>query len=414
MCSLKNNCIRSCLIEHQSFLDSKINIDPKCRVLMSLPCFVHVSCETWYREVNIFWVFVSFISSHFVAKLYTHFFVIRGSSALFPWSHGRSCLWTTCSNDGLKICGRLESPKNLAQRRNLRLTALHPSVAWSAPGRSAFSQCLGTSWNAYECHVTLSIVRISVDRRGIISTRLSHDSGHSSGFPCLPKDQRNSALSSGRIWPFSRIAVASSSARLLHHDSASFRHRFAIKIELAGLPAAHWRPTSLRRGDATEELFAPWATWPHNVARPLGFRIYIDAAMQDRPSTQVSPSMALRFNDLAEVTRQRLLAVWGPHVVPTSRFAVSIVWTAARTLAVGCAAFGGVRGWHGGPAPLDRWGLCAGRDLHHSAPCAAPHLIVNVVNLKSRSKLLIVTSVGQRCCVLLVRAGGALEFRGRV
>ena len=35
-------------------------------------------------------------------------------------------------------------------------------------------------------------------------------------------------------------------------------------------------------------------------------RIYIDAAMQDRPSTQVSPSMALRFNDLAEATRQRL------------------------------------------------------------------------------------------------------------
>ena len=38
-------------------------------------------------------------------------------------------------------------------------------------------------------------------------------------------------------------------------------------------------------------------------------RIYIDAAMQDRPSTQVSPSMALRFNDLAEATRQRLLAL---------------------------------------------------------------------------------------------------------
>ena len=28
-CSLKNNCVRSCLIEHYSFFDSKINIDPK-------------------------------------------------------------------------------------------------------------------------------------------------------------------------------------------------------------------------------------------------------------------------------------------------------------------------------------------------------------------------------------------------
>ena len=42
------------------------------------------------------------------------------------------------------------------------------------------------------------------------------------------------------------------------------------------------------------------------------------------------------------------------HVVPTLRFAVSIVWTAARIWTLGCAAFGGVRGWHGVPAPLDR------------------------------------------------------------
>ena len=73
--------------------------------------------------------------------------------------------------------------------------------------------------------------------------------------------------------------------RLLHHDSASFRHRFAIMIELAGLPAAHWRPTSLRRGGATEEflrhgqldrtmLRGRWAS--QKTAR-----IYIDAAMQD-------------------------------------------------------------------------------------------------------------------------------------
>ena len=61
-CSLKNNCIRSCLIECQSFFDRKINIDPRYRVLMSLPCTVHVSRETWYREVNIFRVFVTFIS----------------------------------------------------------------------------------------------------------------------------------------------------------------------------------------------------------------------------------------------------------------------------------------------------------------------------------------------------------------
>ena len=37
-CSLKNNCARSFLIEHQSFFDSKINIDSKYFILMFLPC----------------------------------------------------------------------------------------------------------------------------------------------------------------------------------------------------------------------------------------------------------------------------------------------------------------------------------------------------------------------------------------
>ena len=61
-CSLKNNCVRSCLIEHQSFADSKINIDPKYRILMSLPCILQVSCETWYSVVDILWIFVIFFS----------------------------------------------------------------------------------------------------------------------------------------------------------------------------------------------------------------------------------------------------------------------------------------------------------------------------------------------------------------
>ena len=59
---LKDDCLRSCLIECQSFSDCKINIDPKYRVLMPFPCTVHVFRETWYREVNILRVSVTFIS----------------------------------------------------------------------------------------------------------------------------------------------------------------------------------------------------------------------------------------------------------------------------------------------------------------------------------------------------------------
>ena len=39
-CSLKDDCVRSCLIELQSFSDAKINIDPIYRILMSLPCIL--------------------------------------------------------------------------------------------------------------------------------------------------------------------------------------------------------------------------------------------------------------------------------------------------------------------------------------------------------------------------------------
>ena len=46
-----------------------------------------------------------------IVKLFTHFFFIRGISVSFPRSHGQPCFWTTCYNDGLKICGRLEKPK---------------------------------------------------------------------------------------------------------------------------------------------------------------------------------------------------------------------------------------------------------------------------------------------------------------
>ena len=49
---MKNDCVRSSLIELQSFLQSKIDIDPIHRVLMSLPCFMHVLCRTWFIQVD--------------------------------------------------------------------------------------------------------------------------------------------------------------------------------------------------------------------------------------------------------------------------------------------------------------------------------------------------------------------------
>ena len=61
-CSLEDNCIRSSLKECQSLSNRKININPKYRVLMFLPSTVAVLCMTWYREVNMFRIFMIFVS----------------------------------------------------------------------------------------------------------------------------------------------------------------------------------------------------------------------------------------------------------------------------------------------------------------------------------------------------------------
>ena len=59
---LKDDCIRSCLIELQSFFDdSKININPEYRILMPFPIVLHVSSTTRHRIINVFWISMIFI-----------------------------------------------------------------------------------------------------------------------------------------------------------------------------------------------------------------------------------------------------------------------------------------------------------------------------------------------------------------
>ena len=51
-CFVKNDSVRSCLIELQSFLQSKVDVDPTHRVLMFLPSFMHVLCMTRCIQVD--------------------------------------------------------------------------------------------------------------------------------------------------------------------------------------------------------------------------------------------------------------------------------------------------------------------------------------------------------------------------
>ena len=49
---MKNDRFRSSLIELQSLLHSKIDVDPIYCVLMFLPCLVHVLCKTRCFQVD--------------------------------------------------------------------------------------------------------------------------------------------------------------------------------------------------------------------------------------------------------------------------------------------------------------------------------------------------------------------------
>ena len=58
---MKNDSVRSCLIELQSFLQSKIDVDPIYRVLMFLPCFMHVLCMTRFIQVDRIRILMVFV-----------------------------------------------------------------------------------------------------------------------------------------------------------------------------------------------------------------------------------------------------------------------------------------------------------------------------------------------------------------
>ena len=58
---MKNDSARSSLIELQSFLQSKIDVDPKNRVLMLLPCFMHVLCMTRCIQVDRIKILMGFV-----------------------------------------------------------------------------------------------------------------------------------------------------------------------------------------------------------------------------------------------------------------------------------------------------------------------------------------------------------------
>ena len=58
---MKNDSARSSLTELQSFLLSKVDVDPIHCILMFLPCFVYVLCETQCIQVDRIRILMIFV-----------------------------------------------------------------------------------------------------------------------------------------------------------------------------------------------------------------------------------------------------------------------------------------------------------------------------------------------------------------
>ena len=67
---VKNDCVRSCFIELQSFFQSKIDVDPIHRILMFLPCFVHGLCMTRCFQVDRIRILMTFVHGFHRQKEY--------------------------------------------------------------------------------------------------------------------------------------------------------------------------------------------------------------------------------------------------------------------------------------------------------------------------------------------------------
>ena len=56
-CIVEDDCVRSCLIELQSFSLSKLYIDPIHRILVHFPLLL-VRYKTWFGQTKLFWILV--------------------------------------------------------------------------------------------------------------------------------------------------------------------------------------------------------------------------------------------------------------------------------------------------------------------------------------------------------------------
>ena len=103
-CNVKDDCIRSCLIEFESFTLSKLYIDPIHSVLVSFPGSLLVPCKTLLGQVKLVRIFVFLVHGILRRKEYRLSFPAQIlSSPLSILNLSWSAVYTDCTSDVINV-----------------------------------------------------------------------------------------------------------------------------------------------------------------------------------------------------------------------------------------------------------------------------------------------------------------------
>ena len=100
-CIVKDDGVRSLLMWLKSFLLSKSDVDPIHRVLMFLPCCMHVPCKTRCFQVDRLRIFVFFVQRIYRQKVYCMPFAQSLASRYQSWIHDG--MYNDCTSDVINV-----------------------------------------------------------------------------------------------------------------------------------------------------------------------------------------------------------------------------------------------------------------------------------------------------------------------
>ena len=107
---VKDDCVRSCLIELKAFLLSKFDVKPIHRVLMFLPYFLLVPSKTRSIQVNFIWILMFLVH-----------WIHRREEYHLPFAQILSSWYQSWVHDGEELCKSRDDSASYAHTESTRL-----------------------------------------------------------------------------------------------------------------------------------------------------------------------------------------------------------------------------------------------------------------------------------------------------